>query len=42
MAKVTRDEWEDMSRKEREEAGLPVRNLDLWFSGADAFKDAEE
>jgi len=38
MADYTFEEWEAMSRKEREEKGLPVRNLDLAFAGKDAFK----
>lgn len=38
MADYTLEEWEGMSRKEREEKGLPVRNLDLAFAGKDAFK----
>ena len=38
MADYTFEEWEGMSRKEREEKGLPVRNLDLAFAGKDAFK----
>ena len=38
MSKVTKDEWKDMSRTEREEKGLPVRPLDSWFAGTDAFK----
>lgn len=39
MADYTFEEWEAMSRKEREEKGLPVRNLDLAFAGKDAFKE---
>lgn len=39
MADYTLEEWEGMSRKEREEKGLPVRNLDLAFAGKDAFKE---
>ena len=39
MADYTFEEWEGMSRKEREEKGLPVRNLDLAFAGKDAFKE---
>lgn len=38
MADYTLEEWEGMSRKERKEKGLPVRNLDLAFAGKDAFK----
>ena len=38
MSKVTKDEWKEMSRTEREEKGLPSRPLDSWFAGTDAFK----
>tara|TARA_R100001510_G_C7644868_1_gene202271 strand:- start:348 stop:2015 length:1668 start_codon:yes stop_codon:yes gene_type:complete len=38
MSKVTKDEWKEMSRTEREEKGLPIRPLDSWFAGTDAFK----
>jgi hypothetical protein len=38
MSEVTREEWNDMSRDERKEAGLPVRPIDMWFAGSDAFK----
>lgn len=38
MADYILEEWEGMSRKEREEKGLPVSNLDLAFAGKDAFK----
>lgn len=38
MGGYTLEEWEGMSRKERKEKGLPVRNLDLAFAGKDAFK----
>jgi hypothetical protein len=41
MAAVTREEWNDMSRKERREAGLPVRKLDIAYAGKDAFKQEE-
>ena len=41
MASVTKEEWQNMSRSEREEAGLPVRPLDMRFAGADAFKGNE-
>ena len=27
-----------MSRDERKDAGLPVRPIDMWFAGKDAFK----
>ena len=38
MSEVTREEWDDMSRDERKDAGLPVRPIDMWFAGKDAFK----
>ena len=38
MSEVTREEWDGMSRDERKEAGLPVRPIDMWFAGSDAFK----
>ena len=39
MASVTKEQWDGMSRDERRDAGLPVRPLDMWFAGKDAFKD---
>jgi len=43
MASVTKEQWNEMSREERRDAGLPVRPLDMWFAGSDAFKgDVEE
>jgi hypothetical protein len=43
MASVTKEQWNEMSRDERRDAGLPVRPLDMWFAGSDAFKgDVEE
>ena len=39
MASVTKEQWDEMSRQERRDAGLPVRPLDMWFAGKDAFKD---
>jgi len=41
MSEVTREEWDGMSRGERKEAGLPVRPIDMWFAGKDAFKGAK-
>jgi hypothetical protein len=41
MSEVTREEWDGMSRDERKEAGLPVRPIDMWFAGKDAFKGAK-
>ena len=38
MASVTKEQWDEMSRNERRDAGLPVRSLDMWFAGSDAFK----
>lgn len=38
MSEVTREEWDGMSRDERRDAGLPVRPIDMWFAGSDAFK----
>lgn len=38
MASVTKEQWNEMSRDERRDAGLPVRPLDMWFAGSDAFK----
>jgi hypothetical protein len=40
MASVTKEQWNEMSRDERRDAGLPVRPLDMWFAGSDAFKGA--
>jgi len=40
MASVTKEQWNEMSREERRDAGLPVRPLDMWFAGSDAFKGA--
>ena len=42
MADVTREQWDDMPRSERKDKGLPVRPIDMWFAGGDAFKDAQE
>jgi hypothetical protein len=42
MESVTREQWDEMSRKERRDAGLPVRPLDMWFAGNDAFKGEEK
>lgn len=42
MASVTKEQWNEMSRDERRDAGLPVRPLDMWFAGSDAFKGAVE
>ena len=42
MANVTREEWKDMPRSERKDKGLPVRPIDMWFAGGDAFKGAQE
>jgi hypothetical protein len=42
MASVTKQRWNEMSRDERRDAGLPVRPLDMWFAGSDAFKGAVE
>ena len=41
MASVTKEQWNEMSREERRDAGLPVRPLDMWFAGSDAFKGAD-
>lgn len=38
MASVTKEQWDEMSRNERRDEGLPVRPLDMWFAGSDAFK----
>tara|TARA_R100001463_G_scaffold55332_4_gene106803 strand:+ start:169 stop:2007 length:1839 start_codon:yes stop_codon:yes gene_type:complete len=37
MASISKADWKELSRKERKDAGLPVRNLDMWFAGSDAF-----
>lgn len=42
MADVTREQWDDMPRSERKDKGLPVRPIDMWFAGSDAFKEAQE
>jgi hypothetical protein len=42
MANFTKEQWDEMSRKERKEAGLPVRPLDMWFAGSDAFKEKDD
>jgi hypothetical protein len=42
MASVTKEQWDEMSRNERRDAGLPVRPLDMWFAGSDAFKGEVE
>ena len=42
MADVTREKWDDMPRSERKDKGLPVRPIDMWFAGSDAFKGAQE
>ena len=42
MASVTKEQWNEMSREERRDAGLPVRPLDMWFAGSDAFKGGFE
>jgi hypothetical protein len=42
MADVTREEWNDMPSSERKDKGLPVRPIDMWFAGGDAFKGAQE
>lgn len=42
MADVTREQWDDMPRSERKDKGLPVRPIDMWFAGGDAFKGAQE
>ena len=41
MSEVTKEKWDGMSRDERKEAGLPVRPIDMWFAGKDAFKGAK-
>lgn len=42
MSGYTKEQWDDMSRAERREAGLPVRPLDLAFAGKDAFMDERD
>ena len=42
MATVTREEWDEMSRAERKEKGLPVRRLDIAYAGKDNFKKIEK
>ena len=42
MADYTRAEWNEMSRKERKEKGLPENRLNLYFAGSDAFKAPEK
>ena len=42
MANYTRAEWNEMSRKERKEKGLPENRLNLYFAGSDAFKAPEK
>lgn len=42
MSTVTRAEWDDMTRAQREEKGLPVRKLDLAYAGKDNFKKIEK
>ena len=42
MSNYTRAEWNEMSRKERKEKGLPENRLNLYFAGSDAFKAAEK
>lgn len=42
MAVVTKEEWKEMSREERREAGLPVRPLDMRFAGDSYFKGNEQ
>ena len=41
MADVSREEWDNMTRAERREAGLPVRKLDIAFAGKSNFKQEE-
>lgn len=41
MADVSREEWDNMTRSERREAGLPVRKLDIAFAGKSNFKQEE-
>lgn len=38
MSQVTQAEYDNMSRGERADMGLPVRGIDLLFAGSDAFK----
>jgi len=42
MSNYTRAEWNEMSRKERKEKGLPENRLNLYFAGSDAFKAPEK
>tara|TARA_R110000796_G_scaffold64568_1_gene149633 strand:+ start:272 stop:1963 length:1692 start_codon:yes stop_codon:yes gene_type:complete len=42
MSTVTRAEWDDMTRAQRKEKGLPVRKLDLAYAGKDNFKKIEK
>jgi hypothetical protein len=42
MTSVTKEQWNEMSRDERRDAGLPVRPLDMWFAGSDAFRAEDE
>lgn len=42
MSGYTYEQWDSMTRKEREAAGLPVRPLDLAFAGKDAFMDERD
>lgn len=42
MSGYTYEQWDSMTRKEREAAGLPVRPLDLTFAGKDAFMDERD
>jgi hypothetical protein len=39
MQGVTEAEWKQMSRKEREEKGLPISPIEVIAAGADAFSD---
>jgi len=42
MSNYTRAEWNEMSRKERKEKGLPENRLNLYFAGSDAFKEPKK
>jgi len=42
MSGYTYEQWDNMTRKEREANGLPVRPLDLAFAGKDAFMDERD
>mgnify|MGYP000111904814 FL=1 len=42
MSEYTSEEWEGLSRSEREAKGLPVRRLDALALGFDAFKNTKE